>query len=80
MTSALICRDLFRSFSRLERHAVAAVVLNVREYLAYPVMFLRVLTPVLETVAVFCLGVELCDGIGERGGCCKCYFKAVGSD
>ena len=66
--------NLFRSFTRRERHAVAAVVLNVGEHLAYPVMFLRVLAPVLELVAVLRIGVELCDSIGERGRCGKNFF------
>ena len=55
------------ALSRRERHAVAAIVLNIRKDLPNPIMFLRVLAPVLEPVAVFCVGIELCDSVGERG-------------
>ena len=71
--------NLFRSLALGERHAVAAVVLDVGEHLAYPVMLLRVLAPVLELVAVLCIGIELCDGIGERGRCRENFFEAVGA-
>ena len=65
--------------SRRERHAVAAIVLNIRKDLANPVMLLWVLAPVLEPVAMFCAGIELCDCIGERGRCCKDFFEAAGA-
>ena len=71
--------SLFRSFAWLECHPVATIVLNVREHLPHPIMLLRVLALVLELVAVFCVGVELRNGIGERRGCRKRCFKAVGA-
>ena len=63
------CSPLFCTFALawLECHAVAAVVLDIRKDLPNPIMFLRVLAPVLEAVAVFCAGIELRDCVGERG-------------
>ena len=62
-----------------ERHAVAAVVLDVGEHLTDPVMLLRVLAPVFELVAVFGVGIELFNGVGERGRCGERFFEAAGA-
>lgn len=64
---------------RGERHTVTAVVLDVGEHLTDPVMLLRVFAPVFEAVAVFCVGIELCDGIGERGRCGERFFEVAGA-
>ena len=71
--------SLFYAFARLERHAVATVVLNVRKDLPDPVMLLRVLAPVLKSVAVFCIGVELRNGIVECGRCRENSFESAGA-
>ena len=60
-----------------ERHAVATVVLDVRKDLPHPVMLLRVLAPVFESVAVFGVGVELCDRVSERGRCGEPRIEAI---
>ncbi len=60
-----------------ERHAVAAVVLDVGEHLTDPVMFLWVLAPVFESVAVFCFWIELRNGIGECWRCDEPRIEAI---
>ena len=70
---------LFRPLAFGERHSVATVVLDVGEHLTDPVMFLWVLAPVFELVAVFGVGVELCDRVSERGRCGERFFEAAGA-